>query len=368
MIVFAHLLNDRSGSTRVLRSVMELVGDRGSNLLYVGGDLGGLLDSANGDIQRYWYRRGRFRAITLLAYLWSQCALFVRLLRDRRIGRDAVVYVNTLMPFGAALYGWVTRRTVLYHLHELSITPAPLRTLLIGIARLTSTRLIYVSDAHRALLPIAADRAVTIHNALDPALLAADRTLASRSDRLAVLMLSYNRAYKGVPEFLALAERLSVRADVEFHLVLSDGFETAVARPRPANLTIHPASDQPEQFYRRAGVVLNLSRPDLCIETFGLTLLEAMAFGVPVIAPPVGGPAELVRDGLEGFLIDSRDSQALDAAIDRLARDRTTYTAMAAAARARAEQFGSARFRSAVAAAIEATRNSPRIRGKRNHP
>ena len=368
MIVFAHLLNDRSGSSRVLRSVMELIGDRGSNLLYVGGALGGLLDAPNGDVRRYWYRRGRFRAITLLAYLWSQCNLFVRLLRDNRIDREAVVYVNTLMPFGAALYGWVTGRPVLYHLHELSITPAPLRALLVGIARLTAARLIYVSDAHRALLPIAADRALTIHNALDPALLAVGRTSASRCDRLIVLMLSYNRPYKGVPEFLALADRLSGRTDIEFHLVLSDEFEAMVARSQPANLTIHPPSDRPEEFYRRAGVVLNLSRPDLCVETFGLTLLEAMAFGVPVIAPPVGGPAELVRDGQEGFLIDSRNSQALDAAINRLARDRATHDTMATAARARAEQFGSARFRSAVAAAVEAARNSSRARRKTAHP
>lgn len=364
MIVFAHLLNDRSGSTRVLRSIMDLVGDRESNLLYLGGPPGGLLDSPNGKVRHYWYQRSKFRGITVFTYLWSQFILFARMLCDRQIDPKAVVYVNTLMPCGAALYGWATKRPVVYHLHELSIAPSALRALLIGVAKLTATRLIYVSDAHRTLLPIADERAITIHNSLDKEWYAAKRASPPSSDRFSVLMLSYNRHYKGVPEFLALAERFIGHTGIEFHLVLSDGFETMSGRPHPSNLTIHPPSNRPEDFYSEADVVLNLSRPDLCIETFGLTLLEAMAFGIPVVAPNVGGPAELVRDGQEGFLIDSRDSQALDAAIDRLAHDGETYSAMAAAARTRAKQFGSTRFGLAILEVIQAARKSHQRHGK----
>ncbi len=32
-----------------------------------------------------------------------------------------------------------------------------------------------------------------------------------------------------------------------------------------------------------------------------------MAYGIPVICPPVGGPLELVDDGISGFQIDSRN-------------------------------------------------------------
>lgn len=366
MIVFSHLLNDRSGSSRVLLSVMNLVGDPESNLLYLGGRPGGLLDSANGKVRHYWYQRSNFRGLTLIAYLWSQLALFVRMLCDRQIDRTAVIYVNTLMPCGAAIYGWVTRKPVVYHLHELSIEPKPLRFFLIKVAKLTATRLIYVSDAHRSLLPIADDRAVTIHNALDKAWFTAKRVSRPTRNKFSVLMLSYNRPYKGVPEFLAMAERYCGRDDIEFHLVLSDGFEAMSGRPHLSNLTIHPPSNQPEDFYSRADVVLNLSRLDLCIETFGLTLLEAMAFGIPVIAPPFGGPAELVRDGQEGFLIDSRDSQALDAAIARLAQDRETYNAMAAAAHIRSKQFESDRFGVAILEVIEAAREGYLRHGKTN--
>lgn len=46
-------------------------------------------------------------------------------------------------------------------------------------------------------------------------------------------------------------------------------------------------------------------------ESFGMVALEAMAMGTPVIASEVGGLAFLVRDGRNGFLVPSRDPEAL---------------------------------------------------------
>lgn len=38
------------------------------------------------------------------------------------------------------------------------------------------------------------------------------------------------------------------------------------------------------------------------MESFGIVLIEAMAAGLPVLAPPVGGMPEILRDGVEGYL------------------------------------------------------------------
>ncbi len=70
-------------------------------------------------------------------------------------------------------------------------------------------------------------------------------------------------------------------------------------------------------------------------EPFGLVLIEAMLRGVPVIAPSKGGPAEIVRDGVDGFLVDVEDRESLAAAIVHLARDPDLRAQMGASGRAR---------------------------------
>jgi hypothetical protein len=56
------------------------------------------------------------------------------------------------------------------------------------------------------------------------------------------------------------------------------------------------------------------------VEGMGLVVLEAMASGLPVITT-THGPGEIVRDGLDGFLVPIRDPEAIAARLERLYRD-----------------------------------------------
>jgi glycosyltransferase involved in cell wall biosynthesis len=71
-------------------------------------------------------------------------------------------------------------------------------------------------------------------------------------------------------------------------------------------------------FYQKADIVLNLTRIDLANETFGLTVIEAMAYGLPVIVPTIGGIAELVTDGENGYKIDSRNIAELSEKLNQM--------------------------------------------------
>jgi glycosyltransferase involved in cell wall biosynthesis len=114
------------------------------------------------------------------------------------------------------------------------------------------------------------------------------------------------KKYKGIHEFISLAKTLP---NVNFNLILNTNkpdidsyFENETL---PINLSIYPATNNLHPFYNNADVVMNLSRPDEWVETFGMTILEAMYYSKPVIVPPVGGVTELVDDAVNGYHISS---------------------------------------------------------------
>jgi phosphatidylinositol alpha 1,6-mannosyltransferase len=72
-------------------------------------------------------------------------------------------------------------------------------------------------------------------------------------------------------------------------------------------------------------------------ETFCQTVQEAMASGVPVVAPAAGGPLDLVAHGRTGLLVPPRDGAAVRDAVWALAVDPTLRDAYGAAGRAAVE-------------------------------
>ena len=105
-------------------------------------------------------------------------------------------------------------------------------------------------------------------------------------------------------------------------------------------------------------------------ETLGLVVLEAMASGLPVVAPLAGGVVDHLRDGINGAAVPPHDPDAMAAAMIRLATDPGRKEALAHGALRTAAHLGwdaeldrlDGSYRQ-VCAAAERVRAMPRLIG-----
>lgn len=356
MILFFHLLNDHSGSPRVLCSSLEALNAKDCGQLYVGSQGKGVLERYRVITKYYWYFRSKFKLVTLFTYLISQVLLFIKLYRATDIPKDAIIFVNTLLPFGAMMWGKMTGKTVIVHVHEISITPTPFRWFLKRCASYCADRLLYVSNDHAKRMYIDGPRGYVVFNPVDMEIASraeiAPKYKPRRSGCFQILMLSSLKGYKGIFEFIALAQKLSLRADIKFILVLNadenEVAEFAQGYKELDNIDFYSRTNDPSRYYEHADLVLNLSRVDEWIETFGLTIVEAMTFGIPVIVPPVGGPSEIVNHGVDGYCIDCKDENLLIENIINLANTPELAMRLSGNAKLKSENYSFHAYSSAL--------------------
>ncbi|WP_167375007.1 glycosyltransferase family 4 protein [Prosthecochloris sp. GSB1] len=84
-------------------------------------------------------------------------------------------------------------------------------------------------------------------------------------------------------------------------------------------------------------------------EGFGLSAVEALAAGKPVIASECGGLSEIIENGISGLIFPAGDTDALVAAMERLLNDRPLRSRLEIRAAARADEFDVGRFNRNVA-------------------
>ena len=74
-------------------------------------------------------------------------------------------------------------------------------------------------------------------------------------------------------------------------------------------------------------------------ESFGNVLVEAMAAGVPCVSTDCGGPADIITDGVDGYLVPVGDAEAVARAIVSILDDPEKMARMRAAAARKSEDF-----------------------------
>jgi N-acetyl-alpha-D-glucosaminyl L-malate synthase BshA len=187
-----------------------------------------------------------------------------------------------------------------------------------------------------------------INNFIDPAVYNRERYLASMKNQFGrphpVLMhISNFRRVKRVRDVVRIFAR--VNAELPSRLVMvGDGPDRVSAEDETRRLGVEASVSF---LGKIESVAPLLATADLFLlpsetESFGLSALEALASGVPVIGTNAGGVPEVVRDGETGFLCEVGDVEGMSRIALELLRDPERWQAMselgAADARARFSQ------------------------------
>lgn len=289
--------------------------------------------------------------------LWAWLSLLtlplriIALLAIAKLQRIKLVYSNTLTVIDGAVVARLLAMPHVWHVHE-SITnnpnlatPWPTKWVPAFILN-WSARVIVNSAFLRSQLFgfLPQDKIRTIFNGVDVARFhiacPADlQPIVPASARTTAIVCSLN-PQKRVEDYLRAAALMTLAHPDTHHLVVGRGAReyTRSLKKLAADLGL----DGKVHFLgNRIDIPALLARIELlvstsAVETFGRTLIEAMAAGVPVIATRSGGPEEIVIDGETGFLVNVGDVASISARMHELLDDRELAAALGDEGRRRA--------------------------------
>lgn len=163
------------------------------------------------------------------------------------------------------------------------------------------------------------------------------RKCGLREGQLMILTVSRMVREKNLSTLAGIANSLVSHGVQAKLVVVGDGpeREAMTAACPQAHFTGALYGDELGAAYASGDVFLFVSDT----ETFGRVNIEAMASGLPVVAAGAGGTVDIVREGVDGFLLPPRQPEAFIAPLKRLLGDAELRQRMGAAALQRSKTY-----------------------------
>lgn len=315
-LFYIHLFNDFSGSPRVLKDAIDSVVNEFGNTYLFTSQHKGFLDDVNITKIKILYFTSNIKIVQLLFLFMNQfCLMLVLsffLARNKINGRKSTVVINTMLPFGGAIAAKLFASKIVYYVHESYIKPIYFKKFLRYFINYCASHVIFVSnylkDAECFNLP----QQSVIYNGLRSDFpKSIDIDVKNKFKNKMIFFAGSLKSYKGIDELVSLASSLpefKFYAAMNCSIIELDKF--VANKTLSKNIFFISRPNDIYKYYENSFAVLNLTLPDLVIETFGLSLVEGMSYGSPVVAPPIGGPTEFVNKS-NGLLIDSRQTKEI---------------------------------------------------------
>lgn len=355
-IIAIHMSNDRSGNTLVFRQSLEALADCAMPVHLITTHekhIQGFLTDIPGihyHYINYTERGSKWRV--LFSFLLAQLLIFRKVIRLYK--PEDKVYINTLLPFGAAWASRLKRAPVIYHIHETAVQPDILRSFLTKTAARSATQVVFASRFVQSKFHFPLSVKHVIHSCLPQSFVHEAIIHANYGTRKTMLMIAPLEKESGLTELLELA---AIMPQTPFELVLNATNQEIEkyfsAYHVPCNVKLFDTQLNIHPFYQRAAVVLNLSQIDHSREIFDQSILEAMSYGRPVIVPAAGSANEMVAHGWNGYRVSGHHTEQVRNHLLQLLSNKPLYADMSCAAQLVASQFRSLHFKQQVAAIFQ---------------
>lgn len=267
---------------------------------------------------------------TLRARSWAIAHLIERNQID-------LVYTNTVTCIEGAVAARMTHTPHVWHIHESilgnsELTPILPLHLYHWVINKLSNSVVFCSAILARSYPSLSKKAHIVYNGLTLPTLpdrlfareAISRLLGVNNKKKIVAIIGMLHPRKDHFTFLAAAEKVLQEWTNVVFLIVGDGPESykksIMERIESLNLSTFVRLTgwwpNEEIFKLLAGTdILTVCSEQ---ESFGLTIIEALAMKTPVVSTRCGGPEEIIADGKTGYLVPVRDSAAIAEAICHL--------------------------------------------------
>ncbi len=332
-VLFIHSSSELYGSDRSLLNIIKNIDKNRFSITVVLPCYGPLVDElekVNG-VETIIYevavlRRKNLNFIGIFKYFNSffNSVIFIKkLIRNKKID---IVDTNTAVVFPGAIAAKLCKVRSIWHIREIIKNQFENKIISFMMNNFSDVIISNSFSTGRAL-KVNQDKIRVVYNAVDEKEVIYQKKYC---DKFVVGMAGRINRWKGQRLFIEAAEIvLKKYPDTIFEIAgeaysgeeyLKQDLEKYIFDKRlDKNIILKGQVENMDSFYEGLDLFV---LPSIQPEPFGLVVIEAMEFGIPVIATNHGGPTEIIRDGIDGYLVDFANPNEMACRIIELISDR----------------------------------------------
>lgn len=230
--------------------------------------------------------------------------------------KETLFYINKwnidtiILNGGSTIYfaPFIRNKKIIIYRHTTNkyVNPSIKRWIYIIILHfcyLFANKIIHVSKYSQKEQKLFNQKAITIYNGIKDEKVQLEKNKDSQ-EPLNLLFLGRVTESKGIKEILEAFSNLK-NENIILNIVGTGDLLDILQKQYSTNKRIifHGFHSNVSDFYKHADIFIALSHMENC----PFVLIDAMKWGIPIIATPVGGIPELVKDGINGFLVKNKN-------------------------------------------------------------